>query len=89
MTAAAAYAALSDLHEQAERCRSLWASVLHRIILDASRRDAAGDDARAWLTRPDPLALELAGLEPEPARLRLRQIAAEAKPRTPTLRIEP
>ena len=66
MTAASAHAALADLREQGARCRALWAAVLTRALLDADRSDRDGAAARAWLARPDPLALELAGLEPEP-----------------------
>lgn len=75
MTAVAAYSALTDLRAEADACRRLWCSVIDRVLLDATRTDAAGIAARAWLQRPDPLALELAGMDAEVAAPRLARMA--------------
>lgn len=65
-SAASAHAALAALAEEAARCRALWSAVVHRVVLDATRADADGAAARVWLTSPDKLALEFAGLDAEP-----------------------
>ena len=83
MTAARAHAALADLREQGARCRALWASVLARVLLDATRADADGAAARLWLAQPDALALELAGLDPEPAADALARLAECAERHAP------
>ena len=57
----------ADLREEAARCRALWCAVVARLLLDSTRPDSDGDAARAWLCDPDRLALELAGIDPEPA----------------------
>lgn len=76
MTAAAAMGALAELRAEGAACRALWCAVLARVLLDADRTDAAGIAARAWLLRPDPLVVELAGLDYEPARVALARMAA-------------
>jgi hypothetical protein len=75
MNAAAAHAALADLYEEGRRCRTLWCSVIARIVMDATRADDNGDAARAWLRAPDPMVLALLDLDPEAAAPALARIA--------------
>lgn len=77
MTAATAHAALSALREDAARCRALWAAVVARILMDADRTDHDGDDARAWLRRPDPLVLALLDLDAEAVAPALARMAEQ------------
>jgi hypothetical protein len=77
MTAAAAMGALADLREEGAACRRLWTAVLTRILLDCPRDDPDGDDARRWLTRPDPMVVDFAGLDPVVAVPALARLAGQ------------
>jgi hypothetical protein len=71
--------AQSKQAEEAANMRRLWCHVINVLLSDARRDDTDGRHARSWLRHPDPLVLELAGLEPAAARPVLRVIADDAE----------
>ena len=68
----------TELDEEAQRMRQLWCAVLNTLLGDSRRDNVDGWRARAWLSAPDDLVLELAGLKPEAARPILRALADDA-----------